>query len=164
MSAQTFNFDGYTVRPVNERDRGYLEAQIQADHYHREKVEADFFLNVLPGESAWALEDEDGKVVFYFKNSPVVRMHIQFTEDAGRRGTMAGLIKGLAWIESIFRASLFREIVFDVDNPILGNFAKRRLGFREAGGLLTRSIPPPATVEPDIGDWEPSPQVTGKAG
>jgi len=141
----TYHFEGYTVRPITERDRPYLELQIQADEYHREKVTADFFLDILPGESSWALEDADGRVVFYFKNSPAVRMHIQFTADhelAGKKRTMLGLLKGLPWIEAIFKASRFREIIFDVDSPDLEEFAKRRLGFTDARNLLSRMLTP----------------------
>jgi hypothetical protein len=154
---QTYQFDGYTVRPITEQDRPYLEVQIQADEYHRHKVTPNFFLKLLPGESAWALEDADGRVVFYFKNSPVVRMHIQFTAEAdltGKRKTMAGLIKGLAWIEAIFRVARFREIIFDADGPELYVFAKRHLGFVDAPGLLSRLLPTlddPATQPRAVG-------------
>jgi hypothetical protein len=140
-----YQFDGYTVRPMTEQDRPYLGIQIQADQHHRDKMDAAFFLNLLPGESAWALEDKDGRVVFYFKNTPVVRMSIQFTAETGLQGkrrNMAGLIKGLAWIEAIFRASRFREIIFDGDGPELQEFAKSRLGFTDATNLLSRVIPP----------------------
>lgn len=141
---ESYQFDGYTVRPITEQDRPYLELQIAADEYHRDKVTPDFFLNLLPGESAWALEDGDGRVVFYFKNSPVVRMHIQFTADhslTGKKRTMYGLLRGLAWIEAIFRVARFREIIFDVDSPELETFAKRSLGFSEARNLLSRLVP-----------------------
>ena len=136
---QAYQFDGNTVRPITEQDRPYLEMQIQADEYHRDKMTADFFLNLLPGESSWALEDQDGRIIFYFKNSPVVRMHIQFTKGR-RRATLFGLIRGLAWIESIFSASRFREIIFDVDSPELEVFAKQHLGFVDAPNLLSRTV------------------------
>lgn len=142
---ETYQFDGYNVRPMTEQDRPYLEMQIAADPYHRDKVTPDFFLKLLPGESAWALEDKDGRVVFYFKNSPVVRMHIQFTADptlAGKKRTMWGLLRGLAWIEGIFRVARFREIIFDVDSPELKYFAKCSLGFTETPDLLSRLVPP----------------------
>jgi hypothetical protein len=89
------------------------------------------------------LEDEDGRVLFYFKNSPAIRFSIQFTADAdlsGKRRNMGGLMRGLIWIEAIFRASRFREIIFDADSPELENFAKRRLGFVDAPNLLSRVI------------------------
>jgi hypothetical protein len=137
--AETFHFDGYTVRPITEQDRPYLTEQIESDPYHRDKSSADFYLNLLPGESSWALEDAVGRVVFYFKNSPVVRMSIQFA-NAGKRKNMVGLIKGLAWIEAIFRHLRFREIVFDVDGPELEAFSKKHLGFTSQPNLLVRAV------------------------
>jgi hypothetical protein len=104
-------------------------------------MDADYFMKLLPGESAWALEDQRGQVVFYFKNSPAVRISIQFA-NAGRRRNMLGLIKGLAWIEAIFRGALFREIIFDTEGPDLMDFAKKHLGFRDAANLLSRLIRP----------------------
>jgi hypothetical protein len=139
-----FQFDGLSVRPITEQDRPFLWLQIQADEDHRDWMDPDFFLKPLPGESSWALEDEDGCVIFYFKNSPAVRMSIQFIAEAdhrAKRRNMTGLMRGLAWIEAIFSASRFREIVFDTKRPELRSFAKRRLGFVDAPELLSRVIP-----------------------
>ena len=36
---QAFTFDGYTVRPLSEKDRPYLEVQIRADQYHQGRME-----------------------------------------------------------------------------------------------------------------------------
>jgi hypothetical protein len=148
-----FQFDGYTVRPMTEQDRPYLGMQIQADEYHRDQMTADYFLKLLPGESSWALEDQQGRVVFYFKNSPAVRMSIQFTAEAdlaGKRGNMTALIKGLAWIEAIFRGSYFREIIFDTEGPELKLFAKRHLGFVDAPNLLSHIIAPYRSQESQL--------------
>jgi hypothetical protein len=170
MKPQTFTFDGYTVRPLDERDRPYLNLQIRADDFHRGRMNADYFLKLEPGEEAWALEDEQGMVVFYFKTATAVRMSIQFpaiegAEDKARN--RSALLKGLVWIEGIFRANRFREILFDTEGVELANFAKRRLGFREAPGLLTRPLQP-TTQEKSETDgpeaWEASPQELGKAG
>lgn len=147
--SESYRFPGYNVRPITEQDRPYLEMQIKADPYH-EGMTADFFMKPLPGESSWALEDKLGRVVFYFKNSPVIRMSIQFTAEAdltGKKRNMAGLIRGLAWIEAIFKRSRFREIIFDTEGPELQLFAKRHLGFVDAGKLLSRMIPTPGSQE-----------------
>lgn len=138
--SQLFQFEGYTVRPITEQDRAYLEEQIAGDPLHKDRMDADYFIKLLPGESAWALE-ENGQIVFYFKNSPAVRISIQFA-NAGRRKNMLGLMKGLVWIENIFRASFFREIIFDTEGPDLMDFAKKHLGFRDAPNLLRRLIHP----------------------
>jgi len=157
MSTQpspTFTFDGYTVRPVTEQDRPYLELLIKADVYHCDRMDGDYFLNLLPGETSWALEDEHGRVVFYFKCTPAVRMSIQFAAEhdlAGKRRNMTALLKGLAWIEAIFRAARFREIFFDTEGPELTVFAKRHLGFVDAAHLLCRPLDMPNApkIEPE---------------
>jgi hypothetical protein len=164
---QTFTFDGYTVRPLTERDRPYLEMQIRADEYHRDWMTADFFLKPEPGEDAWALEDHQGMIVFYFKTATAVRMYIQFpaiTTIGDRVRNAAGMTKGLAWISDIFRHNRFREILFDTKRPELANFAKRRLGFRDACGLLVRSIAPDNPAETPVEAWEASPQVMERIG
>lgn len=155
----TFTFDGYTVRPMTERDRPYVDLQIKADPFHRDKMTADFFLKLEPGEDAWALEDERGMTLFYFKTSAAVRLAIQFVNTGDERGDRAearsALMRGLRWIEGIFRANRFREIIFDTEGLELRNFAKRRLGFVDASQLLSRSL-----RMSEVG--EASPEVLGK--
>ena len=46
---QTYQFDGNTVRPMTEQDRPYLEMQIQADEYHRDKMNAGFLPEPVAG-------------------------------------------------------------------------------------------------------------------
>jgi hypothetical protein len=138
-----FHFDGYTVRPVEERDRPYLEALIQGDPYHHDRMTADYFLKLQPGEDGWALEDSSGQVVFYFRTSVAARIAIQFqpvTGPADRQRNAAALSRGLRWLESRLRANYFRQILFDTDGPELREFALQRLGFVEEP-LLCRTIP-----------------------
>lgn len=145
MSTQprtSFRFDEYTVRPAAEQDRELLEILIEQDAYHRGKMTADFFLKLEPGEDAWALENERGEVVFYFKTSTAVRMAIQFCagdSPVERRENQVALLKGLRWIEGMFRANRFREIIFDTEGVDLRFFAKRHLGFKDAP-LLSRTL------------------------
>jgi hypothetical protein len=165
--SNSFTFEGYTVRSLTERDRPFLEMQIKADEYHRDWLTADFFLKPKPGEDAWALEDEQGMVVFYFKTATAVRMYIQFPaittiEDKVRNA--AGMMKGLKWLGDILRHNKFREIIFDTKRAELANFAKKRLGFRDASGLLVRSIAPDDPAETPVEAWEPSPQTTERIG
>jgi hypothetical protein len=139
----SFTFDGYTVRSVTEKDRPFLQLQIDADPFHQGRMTADYFLKLEPGEDAWALEDERGRVIFYFKTATAVRMSIQFTaaeDDTQKIENRVALMKGLRWIEAILIANKFREIIFDTEGVELANFAKRRLGFVEATGLLSRSL------------------------
>jgi hypothetical protein len=141
--SQTFHFDGYTVRPVMEADRSYLSILIQADVYHCDRMDADYFMKPLPGETSWALENPQGRVLFYFKTAPVVRMSIQFTGNETpqeREANRDALTKGLAWIEAMFAAARFREILFNTEGPELTLFARKRLGFAPAPGLMVRPI------------------------
>lgn len=139
----SFTFDGYTVRRITERDRPYIQIWIDADPHHRGKITANFFLKLHPGEDSWALEDEQGMVVFYFKTGTAVRVFIQFAPEADvtqKLENRNALMKGLHWIEGLFRANKFREIIFDTQAVDLANFAKRRLSFLDAPGLLSKVL------------------------
>lgn len=137
-----FRFDSYSVRPLTEQDRPYLDSLIEQDQYHAGRMDADFFLKREMGEDAWALEDEHGQIVFYFKTTTAVRLAIQFrpsTKPGDRLRNAAAMMRGLRWIEGVLKSNGFREIVTDTEGPELRNFLKRRLGFAEAS-LLTRSL------------------------
>lgn len=132
MNETVFTFDGYTVRPVSERDRVYLDLLITADPYHADRMTPDFFLDLGPGEDAWAMEDEDHRIVFYFKTATVVRVAIQFADWGSHRArnrNQRALTKGLRWIENLLRQNRFTEMIFDSEGPELRQFAGRRMGF-----------------------------------
>lgn len=138
-----FVFDGYLVRPVTEQDRPFLEMQIKADEYHREWMDADFFLKCKPGEDAWALEDQTGRVIFYWKTQVAARIFIQFTagqEWETKFRNLDALLKGLAWLEAKLTYNNFREIIFDTQNPPLERFAKNRLGFVQSAPTLKKML------------------------
>jgi hypothetical protein len=140
--SQSFTFDGYTVRPVLESDREYLTGLIEQDEYHQAKMTADFFYKLQPGEESFALEDEQGEIVFYFKTSIAVRMDIQFPPIANIkdvRRNIGALSKGFQWLEGLFRAKQYREIIFEPQGPELYLFAKNRLGFTDAS-LVSRVL------------------------
>lgn len=166
--SQTFHFDGYTVRPVEEYDRVYLELLIQADIYHCDKMDADYFMKPQPGETSWALENACGTVLFYFKTTPAVRMSIQFTGNdtpRQRADNAEALTKGLAWIEATLAAARFREMLFDTEGPELTLFARRKLGFVEARGLMVRtlSMPQATNMQPEALGTVPT-NNTGREG
>lgn len=167
MSAQHFHFDEYVVRPMCERDREYLDSLIEEDAYHMGRMTADYFLDLLPGEDAWALEDQQGTVIFYFKTQTAVRVSIQFTgsktAEEKKRNRVA-LVKGLAWIETMLRQNHFREMIFDTQGPELANFAKRRLGFRASSCELIHTITPPKPPGRVQSDWGAAPQHERRSG
>lgn len=143
-----FSFDGYTVRAVGEQDRVFLELLIESDDYHRGRMDPDFFLRLEPGEDAWAMEDEEHRVVFYFKTSTAVRIAIQFAAAVtmgDRRSNQSALMRGLRWIEGMFRVNRFTEILFDTEGPELASFAKRRLGFVERS-VFSKTLRPVESV------------------
>lgn len=158
---QSQTFDGYTVRPVREQDRAFLAQLIEADPFHRGTMTPDFFLRLMPGEDAWVLEDERGEVVFYFRTSTAVRLAIQFRPTASpsdRARNRRALLRGMRWIEDIFRRNLFREIITDTEGAELRAFAKNHLGFVEAS-ILTRGITgsnPPLKMAPEPVGYAPT--------
>lgn len=162
-----FHFDNYVVRPVEERDRAYLASLIEADPHHENCMDADFFLELKPGEDAWAMEDERGHVILYFKTQTAVRLSLQFAEAEKKedktRNRLA-MIKGLAWIEAQLRANSFREILFQTNGPELAQMAKRRMGFRESTELC-RDIPMPQGGQtPRTSHWDATPQISQEGG
>lgn len=166
MSNQYFTFDEYIVRPISERDREYLATLIEEDEFHKDRVTPDFFLNLVPGEDAWAVEDQQGQVVFYFKTETAIRMSIQFAAKTPeeRKRNRDVLTKGLRWIEGMLQQNHFREIIFDNDGPELKAFAKRRLGFRESSSELIRPLPRPNPLKRLITDWGAAPHDTRREG
>jgi hypothetical protein len=160
----SFAFAGYTVRQITESDRPYLAQLIEADEYHRDNMTPDYFLKRERGEDAWALE-KDGRVLLYFKTQTAVRVGMLFAQAETRSEKLenaTALIQGLAWLEAILGGNGFREIFFDTEGPELENFAKRHLGFTEAGNLLSRLVAHPKTPEADAEAWEASPQTVQK--
>jgi hypothetical protein len=167
MSSQYFHFDEYIVRPMSERDREYLDTLIEEDAYHKGRMTPDYFLNLLPGEDAWALEDEQGNVLFYFKTQTAVRVSIQFAGSktaSERRRNRTALTKGLAWIETMLRQNHFREMIFDTQGPELAAFAKKRLGFTASSCELVRPISPPKPVGRAVNEWGAAPHDSRKSG
>lgn len=164
MSKPTvFHFDNYVVRPIGEQDRVYLEALIEGDEYHRDQMDADFFLKLKPGEDAWALEDEKGSVLFYFKTQTAVRLSMQFAQaetSADKTRNRIALLKGLAWIEAQLCANSFRELLFQTDGPELTAMAKRRMGFREVSGLVRDIGLPSAPNQRRMEQWDAAPQIS----
>jgi hypothetical protein len=126
-------------------------------------MDADYFLKLKPGEDAWALEDERGHVLFYFKTSTAVRLSLQFAQaetSADKTRNRIALLKGLAWIEAQLCANSFRELLFQTEGPELTAMAKRRMGFREVSGLARDIGLPPTGNQTRVGHWDAVPQIT----
>lgn len=125
------SFGNFTVRPLAERDREYLDRLIQNDPYHRDTVNVGWWYNNPPGENAWAVENEKGTVVLYFKTQTACRFSLQFvTED--KRTNWKVLSEGMDWLAATLTGNGFREIITDSNGPELRAMAQRRLGFLPA--------------------------------
>lgn len=141
-----FRFGQYIVRPVEEREREYLQQITSADEYHRGVMDADFFLKLLPGEAAWAIEDKNGCVILYFKTQNVARISLQFTGD-NRELNREVLTDGMKWLEAMLVQNRFHQMIFDTKGRELRLMAKRRLGFRESPEELVMTLPAPRVSE-----------------
>jgi hypothetical protein len=153
MNKPTFHFDEYIVRPVEEKDRAYINQWAEEDPYHRGRMDADDFLKLMPGEDAWAIEDERGNVMLYFKTQTAARVSLLFGQGKSRdekHKNALVLIKGMAWIEAQLRANKFREYIFQTDGPELTALAKRRMGFTESSGELHKGITPLIPQQPHL--------------
>lgn len=164
MKEPVFYFNEYRVRPVKESDRVYIDKLIAADPFHNGCMDADWFLSLPAGEAAWAVEDAQGNVVFYFKTQTAVRLSIQFGEQPSSVNR-AALQRGMAWLEGMLIQNHFREVIFDTAAPFLAAMAKRRLGFvTGAPGTLYRVLPTPEASDAMAGHWHHRPTASGKAG
>lgn len=152
-------FDGMKFRAVTEEDRARLEEWIAADPAHASLFEPEFFMgravngNGEVGEDSratcCALEDEKG-TVFYVRLSRAARVHIQFApwsaEEGERRRAAAGLVKGMAFLESLLGQVGTEEWIFQTESPKLKRMAERSLGFTESKGEMVRPIEAPKIV------------------
>lgn len=125
------NFGNYTVRPIAERDRAFLADLIANDPYHRDTVSVGWWYANPPGEDAWAVEDEQGVVVLYFKTQTACRFSLQFVTN-DKRVNWKVLTEGMQWLAQTLSGNGFREIITDSNGPELKAMAVRRLGFLPA--------------------------------
>ena len=141
-------FGKFGVRPLMERDRNFLAELIAADPFHKDSVSVGWWYNNPPGENAWAVEDETGKVVLYFKTQTACRFSLQFvTED--KRTNWKVLTEGMQWLAETLTNNHFREIITDSNGPELRAMATRRLGFLPANpDTLTRTLATPILANP----------------
>ena len=143
------SFGKYTVRAIMERDREYLATLIAKDPFHRETVNVGWWYNNPPGEDAWAVEDEKGVVVLYFKTQTACRFSLQFVTD-DRRTNWKVLTEGMEWLAETLTGNRFREIITDSNGPELRAMATKRLGFLPATpDTLVRPLREPSSTPPD---------------
>jgi hypothetical protein len=138
-----FRFADYIVRPVEDKDRMFIDLTLDRDEYHRDVMTSDFFLKLLPGEAAWAIEDQKGNVLVYFKTQNVARISLIFTQQRDRELNRDVLTKGTEWLAGVLAQNRFHEMLFDTKGRELRIMAKRRLGFRDSPEELVKTLPTP---------------------
>lgn len=133
----------YTLRPATERDRDLLAVWIEGDPDHRDKVTPKFFSEDKEGIECFAVEDEQGVVVFYIKMTRTLRLDVQFGPDetlAERERNAEALREGFKWLRTGAAGSGIHEILFSSTNDPLVGFAQRRLAFHKAPDELSYAV------------------------
>lgn len=125
----------YHIRPAEESERDVIAAMIEGDEDHRCQVSPETFYKKEVGRECKALTDSEGRVLFYFRLTRVLRMDIQFDCSRAEENQQA-LQDGFRWLQKQAMGAGFREIIFDsVSRPLI-NFCKRRFGFRQSPNEL----------------------------
>lgn len=127
-----FTVGEYVLRKATHEDEALAAAWIEGDPYHKGRVLPAYFIQEMPGEECWVFEDATGPV-FFFKTQQAVRLHIQFgpsTTRKDRTRNARGLEEGMRWLDEMLHVRGYREMVSNIDNPVLENFAMNRLGFK----------------------------------
>lgn len=151
------NFDKFNVRAVSEADRSYLAEVIARDPYHRHNMTPDFFLKLRKGEDAWAVEDDHGYIVMYFKTQTAVRFSCIFTRSNSLRekATNARVLRaGWNWLCQLLSHNGYREVLTDTQNPELEMFTKKVLGFISLPMQLSKWVIDADTLRPEENSQE----------
>ena len=140
MSAtQTFEFNGYKIRPAVAEDLPRIAQWISADPDHRGKIPARHFTDQAKLVDSYVIEDKEGEV-FYFRLDRAVRCTIQFGHG-DRKRTAKALEVGMGMMEVLLGISGTREFIFDSQSPLLRAFCKRQLKFTEKPNTLSKTLP-----------------------
>jgi len=154
MQAIHAQFDGYTLRSVSElQDRAMIQTWIDQDRFHRNVMRPEFFLGLRddkdlgwvpdPRPNCYALEDHTGPIMF-IRLSRAARVYIQFLPMLRsfdtRARIVAGLVKGMAFLEVGLARAGCEEWIFDTQSPALAALAKSRLGFEASSHEYVRSV------------------------
>lgn len=151
-----FEFDGYTLRPVEERDRALLEQWISRETAHAGHLTPDFYIG-----RAYALEDGNGYVLLFLRTDVTARLHMEFSEattTCSRARMVEALSSGFDWLAARLRGNGIEEMVFDSQSRSLRIFATHTLGFEAMPNDLRRSTAPRAAKKAPEEAWQGVPQ------
>lgn len=147
----TFFFNGHTLRTAIRTVELYELARqwVAADPDHRETTPAEFWFEQKMGTESYILEFKD-QVVLFFKLvrnfvSEEVEIHLQFPPAAAKTSAqqwrvMAGMIRGLEWVERALVNRKVSTLFFTSKSATLIRFAEKRLGFEQKNGRLQKTI------------------------
>lgn len=124
-----------TDRLYEDADYDLLDLSLSKDEHHT-TTKPEFFTE--PGTVCKVYEDEAGPILFV-KGSPVLRLDIQFVDNADRRN-MKAMLEGLPPLAQKARDNGFKEIVFNTSSPLLKAFCIKRFGFELTEGDELRKV------------------------
>ena len=144
-ATHSFVFDQYRLRPTLAGDLDLAREWTAADRDHA-SINPAFWLEQTANHDSYLLYDVAGPVFFfkicgcfYGSGELHAEVHIQFAPIDERR-LMAGLTRGLQWLESMLSSCGYREVFFDSTNERLIRFCVKRLGFAEERGKLRKRL------------------------
>ena len=116
-------------RNVNQCDYKEIQAWINADPGHADKMTADFFLEPGRFHSVFAIGDEEGTVCYAREEAEgnKIRMHLQFGVD--KRRVMHTFREAYRMISEDAKQRGFTEIAFESQSPALVKFMMQEFHF-----------------------------------
>ena len=115
-----------TFRPTTKDDAPLIGTWILADEDHRDKMDATFFTTPDDRSTVYAVEDEEGPVIFVRQeiDGMATRLHTQFPPDSRKRVAKA-LLQGYPAVAADAKQRGFKAVVFDSVSPALIRFMLR---------------------------------------
>lgn len=111
-------------RPVTDADREKLAEEIGLDPDHKEKCNPDFWLKPEAGVRLFAVQDEEGDVLF-IRAENVLRLHIQACSLTGRKRITKVIDECLSDMAANSKQN-YRQLIFEgVFKPLIRFLNKR---------------------------------------
>lgn len=116
-------------RAVSEADRLEIDKWIAADPGHKDVLTSKTFLIPIGQCSLYALEDEQGTVMYtrWEVEGPSLRVRIQFGPD--RKRVISALREGFPQVREDAKKRGFKSITFDSKSPALVKLMMQEFGF-----------------------------------
>lgn len=145
---ESYQFQGYTLRPATVRDLKLACEWTAADPDHAGRVDPWFWIESRA--NCFLLFDSEGPIFFFkgIREANIFGIHVQFPpydrpemRHRLRQRISQGLIEGLMWLEEqLCESPSPIQLIFESETPALIRFCERRLGFKMEAGKLTKHI------------------------